>query len=104
MTIRGSLLAVAILSGTIAVATPVTRASAESGNQITIIYDAFGTDAKMTKDWGFSALLEIAGKRILFDTGDNAEIFAATSRRRGSTSPISTSSFFRIAIPITWRG
>jgi 7,8-dihydropterin-6-yl-methyl-4-(beta-D-ribofuranosyl)aminobenzene 5'-phosphate synthase len=83
MTIRGSVLAVAILSGTIAAATPVTRASAESGNQITIIYDAFGIDAKMTKDWGFSALLEIAGKRILFDTGDNAEIFAANVKAKG---------------------
>src|SRR5690242_12647171 len=79
---RGSLLAVAILSGMIAATTPVTGASAESGNQITIIYDAFGTDAKMTKDWGFSALVEIAGKRILFDTGDNAEIFAANVKAK----------------------
>jgi 7,8-dihydropterin-6-yl-methyl-4-(beta-D-ribofuranosyl)aminobenzene 5'-phosphate synthase len=31
----------------------------------------------MRKDWGFSALVEIAGKRILFDTGDNSDIFAA---------------------------
>ena len=27
------------------------------------------TDAAMKKDWGFSALVEVAGKRILFDTG-----------------------------------
>jgi 7,8-dihydropterin-6-yl-methyl-4-(beta-D-ribofuranosyl)aminobenzene 5'-phosphate synthase len=83
MTIKGSLLAVAILSGIIAVATPVTKASAEAGNRVTIIYDAFGTDPKMTKDWGFSALVEIAGKRILFDTGDNAEIFAANVKANG---------------------
>jgi len=83
MTIRGSLLAVAILSGTIAAMTAATSASAESGSQITIIYDAFGTDPKMTKDWGFSALVEIAGKRILFDTGDNAEIFAANVKAKG---------------------
>jgi 7,8-dihydropterin-6-yl-methyl-4-(beta-D-ribofuranosyl)aminobenzene 5'-phosphate synthase len=28
----------------------------------------------MTKAWGFSALVEFGGKRILFDTGGNAEI------------------------------
>jgi len=26
----------------------------------------------MTKDWGYAALLEHGGKRILFDTGNNA--------------------------------
>lgn len=51
--------------------------------QITILYDAFGTDLAMTKDWGFSALVEIAGKRILFDTGDNAEIFAHNVKAKG---------------------
>ena len=40
-------------------------------NRITILYDAFGKDTSMRKDWGFSALVEIAGKRILFDTGDD---------------------------------
>ncbi len=28
----------------------------------------------MTMDWGFAALLEYGGKRILFDTGNNAAI------------------------------
>src|SRR5579872_5895970 len=51
--------------------------------QITILYDAFGTDLAMTKDWGFSALVEIAGKRILFDAGDNAEIFAHNVKAKG---------------------
>jgi 7,8-dihydropterin-6-yl-methyl-4-(beta-D-ribofuranosyl)aminobenzene 5'-phosphate synthase len=37
----------------------------------------------MTKDWGFSALEEIAGKCILFDTGDNADIFAASVKAKG---------------------
>src|SRR5215510_12095976 len=83
MTTKGSLLAAAILAGTISNATPVTTARAESGDQITIIYDAFGSDPKMTKGWGFSALVEIAGKRILFDTGDNAEIFAANVKAKG---------------------
>ena len=37
----------------------------------------------MTKDWGYSALVEINGKRILFDTGDNPEIFAGNVRAKG---------------------
>ena len=44
--------------------------------RITVLYDAFGKDATMTKDWGYAALVEINGKRILFDTGDDPEIFA----------------------------
>ena len=27
--------------------------------RITVLYDAFGKDATMTKDWGYSALVEI---------------------------------------------
>jgi 7,8-dihydropterin-6-yl-methyl-4-(beta-D-ribofuranosyl)aminobenzene 5'-phosphate synthase len=83
MTIKGGLLAAAMFSGTIAAATPIASALAEPAGQITILYDAFGTDPTMTKDWGFSALVEIAGKRILFDTGDNAEIFAANVKAKG---------------------
>ena len=58
-------------------------AAAASNSQITILYDAFGTDPSMTKDWGFSALVEIAGKRILFDTGNDAEMFAANVKAKG---------------------
>ena len=47
---------------------------AEAPNRVTILYDAFGKSAAMTKAWGFSALVEFGGKRILFDTGGNAEI------------------------------
>ena len=46
----------------------------ETLNRVTILYDAFGNSAAMTKAWGFSALVEYDGKRILFDTGGNAEI------------------------------
>ena len=83
MMIKGILLAVAVFAGVVAAATSFTKAAAEPGNQITILYDAFGTDPAMTKDWGFSALVEIAGKRILFDTGANAEIFAANVKAKG---------------------
>ena len=59
-----------------------TAAAAEPENRITILYDAFGKDASMRKDWGFSALVEIAGKRILFDTGDDRDIFAANVKAK----------------------
>src|SRR5271156_5705988 len=44
-------------------------------DRVTILYDAFGESKELTKDWGFSALVEHNGKRILFDTGNNAAIF-----------------------------
>ncbi len=47
-----------------------------TGNRITILYDAFGKSPTMIKDWGYSALVEYGGKRILFDTGNNPQIFA----------------------------
>ena len=51
-------------------------ACADPPRRITILYDAFGDDPAMTKDWGFAALIEYGGKRILFDTGNDAQIFA----------------------------
>jgi 7,8-dihydropterin-6-yl-methyl-4-(beta-D-ribofuranosyl)aminobenzene 5'-phosphate synthase len=75
--------AAALLGFVVAMASSVTPATAEPKDQITVLYDAFGTDPSMTKDWGFSTLVEIAGKRILFDTGDNADIFAANVKAKG---------------------
>jgi 7,8-dihydropterin-6-yl-methyl-4-(beta-D-ribofuranosyl)aminobenzene 5'-phosphate synthase len=51
--------------------------------QITVLYDAFGKTSTMKKDWGFSALIEYGGKRILFDTGNNADIFAHNVEAKG---------------------
>ncbi|HWV53299.1 MBL fold metallo-hydrolase [Pseudorhodoplanes sp.] len=51
--------------------------------QITIIYDAFGKPSNLKKDWGFGALIEYGGKRILFDTGNNAEVFAHNVKEKG---------------------
>ena len=34
-------------------------------------------------DWGFAALIEYAGRRILFDTGNNAKIFAHNVKELG---------------------
>jgi 7,8-dihydropterin-6-yl-methyl-4-(beta-D-ribofuranosyl)aminobenzene 5'-phosphate synthase len=44
-------------------------------DKVTILYDAFGDSSELKKDWGFSALVEHEGKRILFDTGNNAANF-----------------------------
>ena len=51
--------------------------------RITILYDAFGKEAAMTKDWGYAALVEINGKRILFDTGNDPAIFAKNIKTKG---------------------
>ncbi len=44
-------------------------------DKVTILYDAIGESKELTRDWGFSALVEHNGKRILFDTGNDAAIF-----------------------------
>src|SRR5215210_3028504 len=56
---------------------------AAPANRVTILYDAFGKSPKMRKDWGYSALIEYGGKRILFDTGNNPTIFAQNVRAAG---------------------
>lgn len=58
--------------------------SADSGKaQITVLYDAFGKTSSMQKDWGFAAFIEYGGKRILFDTGNNNDIFAHNVKAKG---------------------
>jgi 7,8-dihydropterin-6-yl-methyl-4-(beta-D-ribofuranosyl)aminobenzene 5'-phosphate synthase len=56
---------------------------AQSVNRVTILYDAFGRSPAVTKAWGFSALVEYGGKRILFDTGGNAEVFERNVKALG---------------------
>lgn len=51
--------------------------------QITILYDAFGPDSRMQKDWGYAALVEYGGRRILFDTGNNPRILAENAKEKG---------------------
>ena len=38
-----------------------------SGGKVTIIYDAFGKPSDLERGWGYSALVEYGGKKILFD-------------------------------------
>jgi 7,8-dihydropterin-6-yl-methyl-4-(beta-D-ribofuranosyl)aminobenzene 5'-phosphate synthase len=58
-----------------AAAIPCRAQDAKNKDKVTILYDAFSDSKDLTKDWGFSALVEHDGKRILFDTGNNAAIF-----------------------------
>jgi 7,8-dihydropterin-6-yl-methyl-4-(beta-D-ribofuranosyl)aminobenzene 5'-phosphate synthase len=77
---------VLLLAGALAGAAAHTAASETAlaaNSEITILYDAFGSDAAMKKDWGFSALIEVGGKRILFDTGNDGDIFAANVKAKG---------------------
>jgi 7,8-dihydropterin-6-yl-methyl-4-(beta-D-ribofuranosyl)aminobenzene 5'-phosphate synthase len=43
--------------------------------RITILFDAFGKPSDLRRGWGYSALVEYGGRRILFDTGSNAANF-----------------------------
>src|SRR5438094_964900 len=59
------------------------RIASPAQDRITILYDALGKPSSMKKDWGYSALVEYGGKHILFDTGNNAEIFAQNVKVSG---------------------
>jgi 7,8-dihydropterin-6-yl-methyl-4-(beta-D-ribofuranosyl)aminobenzene 5'-phosphate synthase len=62
-------------------ASPIAAQSAPAGNQITILYDAFSDKPGLALDWGYAALVEFEGKRILFDTGNDAAMFEANIKR-----------------------
>ena len=51
--------------------------------QITVLYDAFGQNSAMHKDWGYAAFIEYGGKRILFDTGNDPDILAENAKVKG---------------------
>lgn len=59
------------------------HAEAQQPARITILYDAFGPSPALQKDWGFAALVEYGGRRILFDTGNDAAIFAGNVKQLG---------------------
>lgn len=56
---------------------------AQPGTRVTVLTDAFGKRSALARDWGYAALVEHDGKRILFDTGNDAGKFAANVRRLG---------------------
>jgi 7,8-dihydropterin-6-yl-methyl-4-(beta-D-ribofuranosyl)aminobenzene 5'-phosphate synthase len=59
----------------------ITRSSQTPG--ITILYDAFSRARGVDLDWGFSALVVFEGKRILFDTGNDAARFERNVKQLG---------------------
>jgi 7,8-dihydropterin-6-yl-methyl-4-(beta-D-ribofuranosyl)aminobenzene 5'-phosphate synthase len=48
---------------------------ASAANTVTIVYDRTTTRADLTPGWGFSALVDYQGHRVLFDTGNNPPAF-----------------------------
>ncbi len=54
--------------------TPVENFEVKEGT-ITNLYDAFGKNNSLIKDFGFSCITKYAGKTILFDAGSNADVF-----------------------------
>lgn len=72
-----------LFPGYAAPSTPTALASADPAKvQITVLYDAFGNDPALQKDWGYAALVEYGGKRILFDTGNNPDILAQNAKAK----------------------
>jgi 7,8-dihydropterin-6-yl-methyl-4-(beta-D-ribofuranosyl)aminobenzene 5'-phosphate synthase len=55
----------------------------EPHNRLTVLYDAFGKSPELKKDWGYSALIQYGGKRVLFDTGNDADFFGHNLKRLG---------------------
>jgi 7,8-dihydropterin-6-yl-methyl-4-(beta-D-ribofuranosyl)aminobenzene 5'-phosphate synthase len=51
--------------------------------KITIIYDNTAFRKDLRADWGFSALVEAQGKKILFDTGASGSILLANMGKLG---------------------
>jgi len=51
--------------------------------RLTVLFDSFGSDPSLKKDWGYAALIEYAGKRILFDTGDDPAILEHNVKAKG---------------------
>ena len=77
-------IASALLAGSAGPRLSTTAMAAEPDKaQITLLYDAFGKTSDLQKDWGFAAFIEYGGKRILVDTGNNADIFAHNVKAKG---------------------
>jgi 7,8-dihydropterin-6-yl-methyl-4-(beta-D-ribofuranosyl)aminobenzene 5'-phosphate synthase len=53
----------------------------EAPARVTVIYDAFGKPSALERGWGYSALVEYGGKRILFDAGGQYQAFADNVRK-----------------------
>ena len=69
------------LAAAVMLATGVVPAAAqERPARVTILSDAFGKDSPLQRSWGYAALVEYNGKRILFDTGGQKKAFADNAK------------------------
>jgi 7,8-dihydropterin-6-yl-methyl-4-(beta-D-ribofuranosyl)aminobenzene 5'-phosphate synthase len=75
-------IALAFLAGCTATVSATERSGAGDVAQVTILYDAFGKDSGMQEDWGYAALVEYGGKRILFDTGNNPSVLERNAKAK----------------------
>ena len=57
--------------------------TAFGGNTVTIVYDTTAARADLTSGWGFSAVVDFDGHRVLFDTGNNPRAFASNLQKLG---------------------
>jgi 7,8-dihydropterin-6-yl-methyl-4-(beta-D-ribofuranosyl)aminobenzene 5'-phosphate synthase len=69
----------AVLGLAVGMAVPAAAADPPAA-RVTILYDAFGDRPGLEPDWGFAALVEYGGRRILFDAGNDGDIFARNVR------------------------
>ncbi len=58
-------------------------ASSAQSARVINLYDAFGSVSSLKKDWGYAALVEYGGRRILFDTGNNPDVFEHNVKELG---------------------
>ena len=75
--------ALLVLGGSAAHASAASATVDSAKVQITVLYDAFSETSAMQRDWGYAALVEYGGKRILFDTGNNADILEKNAKAKG---------------------
>jgi 7,8-dihydropterin-6-yl-methyl-4-(beta-D-ribofuranosyl)aminobenzene 5'-phosphate synthase len=57
--------------------------AATPDQQITIVYDNTTVRPDLKTDWGFSALVDFQGQRILFDVGSKPDIFLENLKQLG---------------------
>jgi len=69
--------------------------------RVTVIFDAFGKPSDLERGWGYSALVEYGGKRILFDAGGQYQAFADNVRKLKIDLRRSISSSSRTGMAIT---
>jgi 7,8-dihydropterin-6-yl-methyl-4-(beta-D-ribofuranosyl)aminobenzene 5'-phosphate synthase len=80
--VRNGLLLAVLIGSVVAGGTTAKADPKPPRAQITILYDAFGKPSAMQKDWGYAALVEYGGKRILFDTGNDPDVLARNAKAK----------------------